>query len=311
MSGIEGYNIPVNKVEKFHKWATYTLIDVKLVFIMAYVYVSVVNLISTTATNEANDDTEQSAPVNISARPEHTNVIVTYIDDSILWNCREYSPSDEYYRTLYWMLISVFSATLAFFSISKIFALYNIGKVEALSDLWNIAVMQHLRKATSHINYKSEAVKNLAKLYQGMLDKGMSIKFYNELKSLKSVKRRRAFSFLPTVLLSVAIPLCSLSYDLHPLSCVAGVSDDNIYYNTATQTVEMKFSDSVVNFQRAAVICIYFMIVPLFIFAYVFYKDTKTLVDIMEAEVDRITKITDDGTPVPEKTEEVPASVIY
>jgi len=95
MPGIESYNIPVNKVEKFHKWATYTLIDVKLVVIMAYVYVSVVNLISTTATNEANDDTENSAPVNISARQGHTNVIVTYIDDSILWNCREYSPSDR------------------------------------------------------------------------------------------------------------------------------------------------------------------------------------------------------------------------
>ena len=249
-------------------------------------------------------------PVNISARPEHTNVIVTYIDDSILWNCREYSPSDEYYRTLYWMLISVFTSTLAFFSISKIFALYNIGKVEALGDLWNIAVMQHLRKATSCINYNSEDVKNLAKLYQGMLDKGMSVKFYNEVKKLRRVKRRRVLSFLPTLLLSLSIPISALSYDLHPLSCVAGVSDDNIHYNNVTQTVEMEFSDSIVNFQRAAVVCIYFAIVPIFVITYVFYKDTKTLVDTMEAEVDRITKVTDEAG-IPEKTEELTASVIY
>ena len=309
MSGIEGYNIPVNKVEKFQKWATYTLVDVKLVFIMAYVYVSVVNLISTTATNEANNDAEKSAPVNLSARPEHTNVIVTYIDDSILWNCREYSPSDDYYRTLYWMLISVFSATLAFFSIAKIFALYNVGKVEALGDLWNIAVIQHLKKATSHINYKSEAVKNLAKLYQGMLDKGMSIRFFNEVKTMKRVKRRKAFSYLPTILLSLSIPISALSYDLHPLSCIVGVSEDNIHYNTVTQTVDLNFSDGVVNFQRAAVVCIYFLIIPIFPIAYVFYKDTNTLVDIMEAEVDRITMITDEDFS--KKTEEVSTSVIY
>ena len=317
MPGIESYNIPVNKVEKFHKWATYTLIDVKLVFIMAYVYVSVVNLISTTATNEANDDTENSAPVNISARQGHTNVIVTYIDDSILWNCREYSPSDDYYRTLYWMLVSVFSATLAFFCISKIFALYNIGKVESLSDLWNIAVMQHLKKATSRINYKSEAVKNFAKLYQGMLDKGMSIKFFNEIKTLANVKRRRVLSFMPTILLSISIPIGALSYDLHPLSCIAGVSEDNINYNTVTQTVEMKFSNAIINFQRVAVLCILILIGSVFPIAYVFYRDTRTLVNKMETEVDRIIKITDEVVPekiyedIPEKTDEVPASVIY
>ena len=65
----------------------------------------------------------------------------------------------------------------------------------------------------------------------------------------------------------------------------------------------MKFSNAIINFQRVAVLCILILIGSVFPIAYVFYRDTRTLVNKMEAEVDRIIKTNDEG--IPEKTDEV------
>lgn len=106
------YGIPVEDVNKYQKWTGYFLVDIKIIFIITYVYISVVNLISTTANNEANRDVQGSMGINVTARPGDTDVIVNYIDDSVLWNCRERSLTSDYYVILYWMLLSVFMGTL-------------------------------------------------------------------------------------------------------------------------------------------------------------------------------------------------------
>jgi len=43
-------------VRKYQKWTGYFLIDIKIIFIITYIYISMVNLISTTTNNEVNQD---------------------------------------------------------------------------------------------------------------------------------------------------------------------------------------------------------------------------------------------------------------
>ena len=118
----------MEQVEEYQKYSGYFLIDIKVTFIMTYVYISVINLISTTANNEANQDTESPLLFNVTSRPEHTSVSVESIDDATLWSCREQSSTSSYYVTLYWMLLATFSVTMLFYVVSKSFALWSIAR---------------------------------------------------------------------------------------------------------------------------------------------------------------------------------------
>ena len=131
--------VPVEQVEEYQKYSGYFLIDIRVTFIMTYVYITVINLISTTANNEANQDTESPLLFNVTSRPEHTNVTVNSIDDATLWSCREHSPTSSYYVTLYWMLLATLSLTLLFYSVSKSFALWSINGLNSLNDIWHMA----------------------------------------------------------------------------------------------------------------------------------------------------------------------------
>ena len=69
----------------------YSLINIKAVFIISYMYISVVNLISTTANSEATMDEQGVSNFDITKLPQHRQLTVSHIDDPVLWNCRETS----------------------------------------------------------------------------------------------------------------------------------------------------------------------------------------------------------------------------
>ena len=137
-------SIPSDDVDKAAKWTVFLLVDLRVLFIITYVYVSVVNLISTTANGEASEDIHSTRLFNITSQPEHANVNVSFIDDAILWNCRDHSDTKHYYRGLYWMLISAFSATMVAFVLTKITIVF--GTKHGLLYLWQLAVTEYLQE---------------------------------------------------------------------------------------------------------------------------------------------------------------------
>ena len=64
-----GFNLDNKKITKASKWTIFFLIDLRAVFTIIYVYISVVNLISTTANSEATRDSNSMASFNVT--PEH------------------------------------------------------------------------------------------------------------------------------------------------------------------------------------------------------------------------------------------------
>ena len=280
------YRIPVEDINKYQKWTGYFLVDIKIVFIITYVYISVVNLMSTTANNEATQDVQSAVRFNVTARPVHTDVIVNYIDDSILWNCREHSLTSSYYVTLYWMLLSVFIGTLVFYAASKFFALWSITGSDSLTDLWHMGVMKHLKRPMEKATYSSDGAVQLAKCYRDLLSKEIPENVYSEMKNLSIVKRRKSIPYWSLMLLVSVLVFGALSYDLHPLSCINGIPEKSIDYNDTTQTVELRFPGSMIIYQRVGVFITFVLLVALILFAGQFYQVTREIVDIMEVKVD-------------------------
>ena len=281
------FSIPVDDVDKYQNFIGYFLIDIKIVFILTYVYITVVNVISTTANNEANQDVENPVLLNVTALPEHTNVIVNYIDDSVLWSCRKESPTKDYYFNLYWMLLSVFIVTLAFYAASKSFALFNITTSDSLSDLWHMGVIKHLKKRIQMKNDCSPAdATRLADCYGDLLDNKIPEKVY---KKLAAIKERKILPHLSLWLLVFGLIFSALSYDLHPLSCISGIPEESISYNNMTQTVELRYLNWVLSFQQPIVfiacLLFFFLVITAFRFKKVISNVIIRIQDEIEDEI--------------------------
>ena len=132
------------EVGKASKWTIYFLVDLRVVFIILYVYVTAVNLISTTATTEATTDSECTGRYNVTSRPEHMNVSVSSIDDAVLWNCRNLSETKIYYKGLYILLLVAFFLTLLIFLIVKCTIIFGATHDDRYRYLKRIAVIQCL-----------------------------------------------------------------------------------------------------------------------------------------------------------------------
>ena len=147
-------------ISEKYSWTIYFLVDLKIVYILTYAYISIVNLISSTAKGEATSDTESLVLFNVTLFPEHRNVEVASISDAILWNCRNQSVTNHYYKFLYRVLIIIMSAALGGFLVSKLIALFTVSCLckecsssccacifndYGLTKLWHIAILEQLR----------------------------------------------------------------------------------------------------------------------------------------------------------------------
>ena len=94
-------------------WTIYFLVDLKVVYIMTYTFITIVNLVSSIANSEAFSDRNSMMPLNVSL--QYMNVNVTSINDAILWNCRRLSETKDYYKFLYWMLMTAMIVALVGF----------------------------------------------------------------------------------------------------------------------------------------------------------------------------------------------------
>ena len=275
------FKIPVNDVDKASKWTAFVLVDLKIVFIITFMYVSVVNLISTTANSEASADVNCNNTFNVTTK--HSNVNVNFIHDAVLWNCRDHSVTKRYYQILYLMLIVSFALALATITIVKWNILCNA--VHGHAYLWYIAVVQCVRNSKEK-NTDEEAARN-AKLYRKLLETERRIEVpigYNRCRCLTL--------FFSSCIIPIAIFLSFTTYDLHPLSCISEEGENFIEYtrmanDMKTGTVEIRFPDSIRAYRIAAITVLIILGLGFFINTLFFYGCNLKIIEDFETQVKR------------------------
>ena len=260
-------------LDEKHNWSIHFLIDIKVVYIISTAYISIVNLISSTANIEATDDKHTDAEFQISSTQRG---YVTNISDAVLWNCRPHSVSNYYYKFLYWMLLTGLIVGVSGFFVAKLITLINIEFVSpeyGLKKLWHIAVIQN--------------------------SKGKSLDESEQDKILKKVKDscvnhcRRIIPFFTLFFLVAGLFIAYLSYDLHPLACIRGQKDTSIEYYTEENSevnrtegrVEINLSRRLRNFQIAAGITITCLAIMICILASFFYRFTRCIIEDMKQSI--------------------------
>ena len=234
-----------------HTWTIYSLIDIKVVYIISAAYISIVNLISSTASIEGTDDKNNDVKFQISS---DLRGFVTEISDYVLWNCRPHSVSDYYYKFLYWMLLAGLIIGLTGFFVTKLITLIHIGVISpepGLTRLWHIAVFRKGKGRPLSAN-KLEKV---------------PIEAFNKVKHSVANKCRAIIPCLSLFFLVAGMFIAYFSYDVHPLACIRGQEDTSIQYfgdeENRMGRVEINLSGGLIRFQIAAgitIVCLAFVI---------------------------------------------------
>ena len=255
-----------------HIWTICFLVDIKIVYIISYAYISIVNLISSTANIEATDDKHTEVEFQISSTQKG---YVTNISDPVLWNCRPYSASSYYYRFLYWMLLAGLASALGGFVVTKLITLINVGIVSperGLTRLWHIALFQ------ARNNGLNENV---------MTDK-LPIGVFNRVKWSWGNICKILNLFLILFALVAGMVFSYLSFDLHPLACIRGEHDTSIHYTKEGQKmgiVKINLSDDLLIFQLVAGILVAFFAASILILALCFYYCSYCIIEDMKKEI--------------------------
>ena len=222
----------------------------------------------------------------------HKNVAVISIDNAVLWNCRDKSVTKQYYAALYWMLIAATFFILLIFTAVKVYIVI-AGKCK-LIYLWRLAVLEHLyEKFCAGKYHEKDAI-----CYHKLLTQPVC-----NIKIPKAeMQARIVILVISMLMLPIAIFLSALSYDLHPLSCITGTSEDTISYNETSMTVELRHSDGVLIFRTISVsvaLCLgIILLINIFAFAllnYFIIKILKSQVDeskikVIKMEIDKLVK---------------------
>ena len=271
-------------LDERYSWTIHFLIDLKIVYIITYAYITIVNLISSTANSEATSDANGMSLFNVTLSPEHRNVGVDSISDAVLWNCRRQSVTNRYYRFLYWALFIALIAALVGFLVTKFIVLITVccnrGSFNkyGLTKLWHIAILKQLKNPT-------KPLKLALKDYQPLLDEGIPKDL--ELPTRESKCKNCCRLAIPGFLLCFCVlilGLSYLSYDLHPLACVSQPEEARISYNSTTKRVELEFSDELANFQKAMGVVVIILVIMYLILAYRFYLLSKEVIRDLKTE---------------------------
>ena len=289
-----------NKVNEIfndkHPWTIYLLIDLKVVYIITFGFITVVNLISAIANIHASNDKNSMMLLNVSSK--HMNVNVTSINDPILWNCRSLSETSNHYKFLYWTVIAVLIVTMGGLFLIKFIPLMVVNSgcgfkccsstssafKHGLTQLWHIAIHQKL----IDILFRAEKDIN-TQIYDEMLTKDIpdqivqKVSYWNYFRSI-----------IPYILQFLSFAILNLAYfsfDLHPLACISEPDEELIRYNLKANNVQLVFSTSLVFFQKIGGILVLTLSLTYLLFVKLFFWCTEKVVEDIQQYVEEKDKI--------------------
>ena len=275
-----------------------------MVYIITYAYITIVNVISSTANSEATDDKQSMMNFNVSDK--YTDVPVTGINDAILWNCREKSLSIFYYRSLYVMAIGALAAALVGFCLAKFFTICISSRKYALKLLWQIAGLQYLKDKMTEKNLSEEA--EILKISKNEIPD----EFYKELKKCScnfNLCRMLIPLSLPFLLI-IIMASGYFAYDLHPLACLSLSTEDSIEYEETSHRVTIKVANQLLIYQIVAGLVAVVLLAVFLLLAFLFYYSTNEIINHMKKEYPKIpqSQSQDQSTPSPPAEEPVDPS---
>ena len=289
-AGIVTEEVAVTK-EKFKeisRLSDFCFIDIRILFIVVSVYSSVASLIGTTASNEARNDSQSDRIFNITDRPEHQNQIIQSVSNAVLWNCRDFSVTNYYYRGLYGMLVGAFFAIVLVFLVTRLTVMcgwrYRLSQ-NLHNILWQMVIVQRLREIVSEYGPEDDYTEQKAESYQNQ---------WNDHKKVTIPWTIKAIPYFEAVFLVVALPFMITSYDLSPLACFTGPDESTITFDNVTGRVTLEFPPDLVDYQQTAVILSFILTIPMVLFGIMLYCNFRSVINSMTAEID------DDDIPEPD-----------
>ena len=261
----------------------FCFIDIRILFIVVSVYSSVANIISTTANNEATNDSQSDRPFNITTRPEHQDKVIRSVSNAVLWNCRDLSVTNYYYRALYGMLVGAFFAIVLVFLATRLTVMcgWRYRLDQRLQDiLWQMAIVQRLRDTVSEYGPENDYTEQKAKSYREQWHDSKK-------KEKKSIPWTiKSIPYFESVFLVIALPFMITSYDLSPLACFTRPDESTITFDNVTGRVTLDFPPDLINYQQVAVILAFVLTIPIAFFAVMLYCNFKSVIKSMTAEID-------------------------
>ena len=106
----------------------------------------------------------------VTSQPGHQNVTVEFIDDAVLWNCRDHSVTKSYYKHLYGLLIGSFAFALVSFMFTKVTIL--CASVHGYTYLWHVVVVRSIQKARTINLATKNTVDKVKEAYKTLLADG-------------------------------------------------------------------------------------------------------------------------------------------
>ena len=283
------------KFREISRLSDFCLVDIRILFIVVSVYSSVANIISTTAKNEATNDAESGRLFNITTRPEHQDKVILSISNAVLWNCRELSVTNYYYRTLYGMLVGAFFAIMLVFLATRLTVMcgWRYRLSQSLHNiLWQMAIVQRLREIVSEYGPEDDYTEQKAESYQDQ---------WNDHKKVSIPWTIKSIPYFEAVFLVIALPFIITSYNLSPLACFTGPDESTITFDNVTGSVTLDFPPDLVNYQQVAVLLSFVLTIPIVVFAVMLYCNFKSVIKSMTAEIDN------DNIPKPEDGDRSPS----
>ena len=271
--------------------ANFVLVDVRLIFVIVSVYITISSAIMSAANNEAAADANGNGTFDLSSRSgEHIDRDISDVSNSVLWNCRENAVSRRYYRLLYGSLLGSFGLILLVFLLTRLSILWGNMRQELNylhEAMWHIQIIKCLRyylksKMSNHqvTNQACEKlVKNLSEGRWPSSTMGIAedTKDKNDKAILVSTKNKKhktdkallcsllIIPFSEAFFLIVALPFMLTTYDLNPIGCLVGPDEDAIEYNNVTGIVQLQFTKGVLNYQTAALVVFLVLILGSFL----------------------------------------------
>jgi len=273
---------PKRHATEISRLTNFIPIDIRALFIVISVYTTVARLIATTAHNEATDDANNDRLFNLTDKPEHTDVPVKEISNAVLWDCRDKSVTNNYYKALYGMLFTAFGVVVLMFIGARLTVM--CGWRSRLSEnlysiLWRLVLIKRLKQLVLRYGTNDPRTRKKSKVYYEQ---------WNIERKQKAHWTIPAIPYFETIFLVVALPFMLTSYDLHPLGCVIGPDEGSIQYFNETAKVKLNFPTALINYQKFALVVSVVLMVPIVSFGLLLVCKYKMVTRGRGKEVDKI-----------------------